>query len=113
MGSKSNSSSSTTNNTTTNQFANYGDGVQVNNDGGQVEVNYLSKDVAIASIQEAGMFAETAAGMNLDMQRSNNNLVSDVLSLTQSQASKSDGMARNVIYVSVAVLAAVMLKKAK
>jgi len=97
---KGSSSSSTSNFSTTENFANYGDGVQINGEGNTV--NYLDKDVAITAIHEAGMFAENAASMNLSMQENNADLVAGF-------SGKADSMTKLVTFISVGTIAAVLI----
>lgn len=84
-GGNSSSTSNTTNNDNDHNTANYGDGLTVSNqDAGVVTVNYLGEDLAVAAIEEAGMFAETVAAWGADAQKANIDLVEGVLGNTKS-----------------------------
>lgn len=105
MGGSSNTQQSMTENST-NQFANYGDGWQVNaGENSDVTVNSLDAEVAITAIEEAGLFAETAADMNARMHDSNlqfaDNAMADMQALSaQAQASAAASSAASAAVAS-------------
>lgn len=106
-----NKSSSTTNNFDDDQqAANYGDGLQIlGREDANINVDYLADDVAKAFINEAGLFAETAAEFSRNSQVNNNDLVNTVLASAGGSSAKNENMVRLVTYASVATIAAVLI----